>query len=379
MATKQIARSKSGKRTAESRFQRLWAEAQALASENTRIELELDALITRLDNEIRPVECEMGESIRQTVYRQLEFARKKSLLKWQREELNEWIDDHLSELMSMGLLDHALQTELARLRASELGIDLDPESDLSEVEQLERFLQEEFEDDENDDATSISDKKKYTTGDLFDEDELDDTLSDELEDTECEDELAELLRKLHADFESYQSQTETPSPETRKNPLSDAVFKRLFRQTAAALHPDKECNEDRRLEKHELMSQLLKARKQHDIVTILRLHEQHSSADSNLNSEDQQALEDVLVDYLKQEQRRLDDIIHQSPMHQMAYERFYHKKPTTVTRRINAHIKKIESRRQSFLDFLVEVKTLKSLKEILAVRYDARSHQFDWF
>ena len=67
----------------------------------------------------------MGLVIRQFVYRQLEFAQRKSLLKWQREVLSEWIEENLSHLMDMGLLDEPLQNEIARLRAFEMGIVLD--------------------------------------------------------------------------------------------------------------------------------------------------------------------------------------------------------------------------------------------------------------
>ena len=50
---------------------------------------------------------------------------------WQREELNDWLNENLSELVAMGLLDDPLQNKLAQLRASRMGIDLDPDSDFS--------------------------------------------------------------------------------------------------------------------------------------------------------------------------------------------------------------------------------------------------------
>ena len=46
------------------------------------------------------------------------------------------------------------------------------------------------------------------------------------------------------------------------------------------------------------MSQLLKARKERDLITIVKLHEQHTSVESALSGDDEQALEEVLVDYL---------------------------------------------------------------------------------
>jgi len=79
---------KQSKRKVESRFQRLWAEAETLAEANIQLETELDALVQRIDSDVFSAEREMGETIRLMVYRQIEFAKRKSLLKWQRAELN---------------------------------------------------------------------------------------------------------------------------------------------------------------------------------------------------------------------------------------------------------------------------------------------------
>lgn len=377
MNMQSIAPQKQSKKRTQSRFQRLWAEAEGLAKENLKLEKELDVLVQRIDSEVFKAERELGETIREVVYRQLDFAQKKSLLKWQRAELSEWIDDNLSELVAMGLLDEPLQNKLAELRATELGIELDQNSELSPVEQLEKHFEDESAQFRRQFETPA---ENNTTADLLDEDEEDDGDGvDDCNDTMEEEELAELLRRLHEEFDDH-DRIEIPEPQKRADKLiSDAVFKRLFRQTATALHPDKESNEERRREKHGLMSQLLKARKEYDLITILQLHEQHAMAASELNGDDQQELEQVLVEYLNQQQRRLDEIVHQSPMHHMAFTEFYHMRPATVTRRINAHVGKIGKKRQGLLDFIGNVKTLKRLKEVLAERYESHVFRGDWF
>ena len=367
MSTQQIVRGKKDKQKPQSRFQSLWSEAEALASENTKLEKELDAIVLRVSSEIMTAEINMGETIRDVVYRQIDFAGKKSLLKWQRFELNDWMEQNLSELMVMGLLDEPLQNKIALLRASQLGVEIDLESNLSPAEQLDRYFGVEDDDYGQDDSGTHG-----TTADLFDDD-MDDTHQDELDDDSAEEELLEeLLRKLHAEFEEFENES-AAQPTRPSNPLSDELFKRLFRQTAAVLHPDKEPDAQRRQEKHELMSQLLKARKERDLITIVKLHEEHSSADSVLSMEDEQALEEVLVDYLNQQQERMEDIVEQSPMHRMAYSEFYSPKPETVTRKINAHLRKIDERRKTMEKFVIEVKTLKRLKEVLSDRYDAHN------
>jgi hypothetical protein len=372
MTTKAIAQGKQGKQKTASRFQRLWAEAEALAKDNVELESELNTLVTRIDKEVFSAEREMGETVRLMVYRQIEFANRKSLLKWQRAELNEWIRDNLSELTMFGLVDEPLQNAVAELRAFQLGIDLDPDSDLSAREQVDQYLGIDDSDDYRDEFWDDDEAGAKASGDLFDDDD------DDEQEAADEEAIAELLRKLHAQFEDHLQ----PSPASDAGDqklINDDVFKRLFRQTAAALHPDRETDENRRQEKHGLMSQLLKARKDRDLITIVKLHEQHTSVESALSGDDEQALEEVLVDYLNQQQARMDDIIEQSPMHNMAYSEFYSKKPATVTRRINAHLRKVRERRRSITAFMAEVKTLKSLKTVLEERYESRVFNDGWF
>lgn len=373
MKTKEITHGKQGKKKPVSRFQQLWSEAEMLAKENAELEKRLDILVLRIDKDVLTEEREMGETVRQMVYRQLEFAGRKSLLKWQREELNEWISENLSELTMLGLLDEPLRNAVAELRAFQLGVELDPDSALSAEEQVEQFLAKSDDDwwDTEEDGASATRKR---AGDLFDEDDDDEyDEDDELEDEEA---LAELLRKLHDEFDD---QLEPQTQASGRKPISDDVFKRLFRQTAAALHPDREIDETRRQEKHVLMSQLLKARKERDLIAIVKLHETHASAESALSGDDEQALEEVLIDYLNQQHARMNHITQKSPMHYMAYSEFYSEKPATVTRKINAHLRKVRERRRSLSDFLSEIKTLKSLKSVLEVRYESRMFDDRWF
>jgi len=380
MSTQQIVPGKTGKKDSyksQSRFQRLWSEAEAVASDNVKLEKELDDLVRRIGSEILAAELKMGETIRDVVYRQIDFASKKSLLKWQRSELSDWMEQNLSELMMMGLLDEPLQNKMAILRASQMGFEIDPDSELSPAEQLDQYFSAEDDQYGPDDLISSD---GMPNGELFDDEDFDDAMQVECDDDSAEEEaLEELLRKLRAEFEEDEEGDENiNSSEQALTPITNELLKRLFRQTAAVLHPDKEPEAHRRKEKHELMSQLLKARKERDLITIVKLHEEHSTADSAFSLEDEQALEEVLVDYLNQQRSRMEEIVEQSPMHMMAYNEFYSQKPATVTRKINAHLKNINVRHEAMRHFMTEVKTLKRLKEVLSERYEAHSFGDGW-
>ncbi len=389
MNNQAIAPGRRASEKTQSRFQRLWEEAESVAKENLELDKTLDSLVQRVGDEVLQAERALGEAVRQVVHRQLDFAEKKSLLKWQRAELSEWIDEHLTQLMDMGQLDEALQNRLAQRRAQELGIELDKTSDVSAVDQLRQKLYQDTDDEQEELRGSMFGESGEDESDDwfdYDKDEEGDTLASD-SDYAADEELAELLRQLHEEFgggdESRQDRHDETQSATikRKNKpgFDDAVFKRLFRQTAAALHPDKETDQDMQREKHELMSQLLQARKERDLITILRLHEEYSSAETNLSAEDEQQLEEVLVDYLAQQQERTQDIVLRSQMHEFVFHEFYHKNPATVKRRIKAHIKKIDTRRAGLETFVQHVKTLKSLKELLEERYERYRFDPRWF
>jgi len=369
MSARSITRQPSGQRKSETRFQRLWVKSEKLREDNLQLESELGKLVQRIESEILVAERDLGEAVRAAVFHQLDFAQKKSLLKWQRMELGYWIDEHLEFLSNSGLLDESLQNKLAETSAVELGISLDPESGLSPAEQLNEYFEaQEARLAEQADLSDAVESGDSTQDDLLGGvDELLGLDSEELDEIE----LIELLRRIEQDQYDQPPFESTDRIESSSKPISDQVFKRLFRQTAAALHPDRESDAARQREKHELMSELLKARKEFDLMTMLRLHEEYANADSELGVDDQNELEQVLHEYIAQQQQRQQEIIHQTPFHYLAYRDFYSKNAATVTRKINAHIKTIDRQRCDLIDFVENVKTLKKLKEWLEKRYDS--------
>lgn len=360
MSTQTIARKKQGRKKPKSRFQRLWGEAEELARENDKLNKELDALVQRISTEVGDAERTLGETVRLAVHRQLDFSEKKSLLKWQRSELSDWTEELVMQLLEMGQLDDDLRNRIALLQAREMGVEIDQDSEQKPAEQLRAHMEEQYDDEDYDEFEGPGDQQ----------------FQDE------EDELAELLRQLHEQF-GDRFDEQSPQPENdalqRKPAFDDTVFKRLFRQAAAALHPDKEPDPARQREKHELMSELLRARKERDLITIVRFHEEHASAESALSPDDEHQLEEVLTDYLSQQNERMGAIVERSAMHEWVYREFYHDNPATVNRRIKAHIKKIDTRREGFDIFVNRVKTLKALKEVLADRYDRYRYDGGFF
>jgi len=277
---RQPARQPKKKNSKKTRFQILYSKVDALSKENEQLDADLNQVVQRVQRETCEVELDLGKTIRKVLDRQLDFALKKTLLQWQRAELDDWIDAHFMHLQAMGMLDDALYDKIALVRAFQLGITLDSDSELSPSEQLDNHFAEEasklFEqaDLSEERYEEVGDRENAHDGDASNancEIDMDDWNQDDIEFDDV--------------FTDGASSEDTKGLDTgTANPIIGDVFKRLFRQTARALHPDKEVDEQRQVEKNALMSELLKARKEFDLITVLRLHEQHAQASSELSA-----------------------------------------------------------------------------------------------
>ncbi len=300
----------------KSRFQHLWDEAVSTSAQIAALTSDLDNLVARVESQIVPVEREVGALIRQVLERQLDFSVRKSLRKWQRRELEHRIADLVDDLVDMDLLDADMHERLTLRLATGRGFQSDPDSVLSIAEQLDGFLEPEH-------AADVDCCRNRP--DLVDEHEL-----------------------------------------TAPVSLDDSVFNRLFRQAAAALHPDRETDIDKLAEKHELMVQLLRAREERDLITLLRLHECFAVAESGLSNADESRLEAVLLEHLQVLRVRRESIILQSPQHFSAFRRFYHSNPADRDIRMACHMAELKCRKVSLRQFISKIHTLKDLQKYLS-------------
>ena len=68
----------------------------------------------------------------------------------------------------------------------------------------------------------------------------------------------------------------------------------MFRATAARLHPDREPDPEKRLEKQKLMADLLKARKKGDLLTVFKMYQQHTDNPESFSKADEKQLIEAL-------------------------------------------------------------------------------------
>lgn len=150
---------------------------------------------------------------------------------------------------------------------------------------------------------------------------------------------------------------------------------RLFRQLAKALHPDKEQDETLRSQKHVLMSQCLKARKNKDINTLLTLYCQYvGELPDDLHDDSQGELIAALEEQLKQLQFALRQARFGDPLHTMIVERYSSSDTQLCEKRINDHAASLDSEISAMQRLSRQLNTheglLDSLDERRAVEQD---------
>lgn len=334
------------------RFQQLWLMVEAMVVEKRQLEVALDSLALRMEAEILPAELALAKLCRQALERLLLFSERRTLSKRRREALAPWMDELLDTLLDAGCMDNALRDRLARHHARVLELSLDAQSPLSDWCQLSRYLEE-----------------REACEDRFRQEFLRATEScPEQPETHHQEHGSDWQEDFEPSPRQHQSSARAEGDATGY--LDDAVFKRLFRQTAAALHPDKETDEGKQRDKHVLMTKLLQARKEHDLLTLMQLHERYAENRSALSQADERQLEGVLLQHLLVLQKQKEALAEKSFLHYMAYHQFHDKDSRVVDARFADHLAFYAQRQASLAAFLDEVKTLKQLQERLPMGYD---------
>ncbi len=324
------------------RFDKLWKDVKNKQKRNDKLKKEMDALLATYRQKVMPVELGLEEPLGLLARRLIEFSSRKSLADWQRAELQDWIVETLHEISqfnaaeaaSIGAIYNQAMADYYNISVDEL-TDPDPEWE--------------------DDINSASEPKgeepeSLDQEDLFGSDEED-------------------------DFIHSEEKGSTPTSDRNEQPINDKWIRNLFQRTARVLHPDKEQDPERRDQKQKLMSQLLDARDQQDVMTMMQLYNEHVD-DGELSME--QAEINTLCRLLENQKNQLDmareELIDESPMHYAVHGKFYAANKKTRDKKLQEHIEGIEEGIKRKFQLVEYLRNLTNLKALLEQRYDEKRH-----
>ena len=329
----------------QSAFHKLWQQAERHKRHNAQFEQDLEALVQRVQTEVYPVEREAAQADKPLLHILIKLAQRKTLAQWQRFELDDWIVELINQMQCYALVDQDLVDDLARYDAFRLGITLDDESNAAPSEQLADIInrKQKMQDDaveEDGEAMQESADSDYEHEDFFDFD---------------------------IDVEDDNFKT-TPFDHPSESTVSIQLFQRLFRSTAAKLHPDREPDPAIRKNKQALMADLLRARKKGDVMTILALHAAYVDDQSDFSKQDEKLLIQALKNQINELKNEKENIVLRSPLHWMVYQNFYSQSEKKVDSAIDKHLQRVSLEKNQTEKMVKEIRTLKTLKPWLELR-----------
>lgn len=345
-----------------SKFQKLWRKAERARARNARFRENLESLVQRVRSAVHPAELAAAQADKPLLQKLLTLGQRKSLAKWQRAELELWIQELVYEMRSYGLVDEALLNDLARYDAFRLGITLEDEEIAPPAEQLVEIIEREWarhEAAEQEQRDSDKEFEKNSEGGV-------DDLGFDFEDLELDG------FDFGADFDGFNGKAGSEPVMPDAPAVTNEVVQRLFRSTAAKLHPDREPDAERRKLKQGLMADLLRARKQGDVMRILGLHQEYVGESQEFSKVDEQQLIFALEYNIRELENEQDEIIEQSPIHEMVYHRFYSDSKKNVDKSIAEHLAQVEKDQMIIERMVADIRSLKTLRPYLEGRYDAR-------
>ncbi len=427
---------KPGKKTRkkQSAFEKLWARAKKLKVENEKLSAELEKTISRLRETVLPQELAVAQAQKPLLKKLLKMGQRKSMTQWERQVLDEWIRETLEDFHQHNLIDTDLLNHLALYDSFRMGISLEdndiaPHQQFVEiVQQAEAERQEQQRQEEQAEAESIEEFREQlkTHGHADIEHELDKILGPRPEFAEnktsdlWQDDLSELQRQQQMQYDaerealrekliddllseidlitsdnqadedsfedflrdSFDSEDFDPrafNKEEKTPELTDNTFQRLFRATAAKLHPDRERDPDLRLKKQSLMATLLKARKGGDLLTVLKLYESWVGEHDGFSTADEKSLKHTLQKWIDNLELEQEDIIMQSPLHFRAFNVYHSKSQQKISRTISQRMKELQQSENMIELMNDQITSLKSLKPFLEERYESKYTYHGYF
>ncbi|MDT8409752.1 MAG: hypothetical protein RQ741_09155 [Wenzhouxiangellaceae bacterium] len=310
----------------------------------------MDDLVRRFESARREIAGGALDSICRLCERLIEFFGRKSLSEWHREELVDWI---------------------AELR--ERAADLDPEAAASLHQRFVSAVSEHLGMSEEEMQGRLENFVDSLDGDdeisgRFDDEDEDDWQPDAFEADDADE------GPDAADWERFESrdQNQGNASSTRAGAarLTDPGWLRsLFRRAAQALHPDREADPERRALRQGQMQRLLQARKDGDVLTMLRLYAEAGGSSELALAESEMAdacelMKQRLTDLAREE----FEIIEQSPQHAWVHSLFYAAKPKTRDQRLKRWEKVAQQDVDAIKRTLDELRNLKVLKAYLERR-----------
>jgi hypothetical protein len=326
-----------------------------------------------------PFEIRQAEQIARQVEHITGFISRKSLTEMQRNELLDWI---LSDIDYLDLHPFAANIDTSRLRQqlnselSQLTKKNEHPIDDEAIVQLQSMLDDLFDGDiplERDELIDILKNpesiEKYIKKAHENREYKEKPFGDEQD--QSEDSFEE--NYFHEEYEQHIGKHDTKVLEKL---FKGSQLNKMYKRLAAKLHPDKENDVDNKARMHALMQQLVSARKNKDVFTMLSLYHDHIDDDSfNFDAETITAIESLLEQKVSELNYELRQLKSDNTLECIVWNRFKGRSNKITTQNIQNHMTQLTEEADNINYFILKTKTVKILQVELSVRIEQRKSE----
>jgi ribosomal protein S20 len=332
--------------SSQERFNKAWKRVANQQKKNDHLREQIKTFAEQVSEAVEHQEKAYITTLYQSCEHLLVFYGRKSLAAWQREVLTEWILDYIDTITHNPFAS---------------GVDLSPLYQTMDaiVEKMHPETFDPFQDD-------AMHSEQHFFDEMADDADNASIFEDLFSDFQQDPRFDEFFRQQ----ESFEQQMKEDEQALNKLMKGGSINK-LFRRVARVLHPDREQNEEARLEKNRLMSELIAARDSNDITTLFAFYAEYvgQSPLEELGGDLADATELLNRQYAQLRSQHAD-ILDEDPKAGILYQRFHKKTMKASQHRINAHLTDIEQDINNLTLFCKEVTSLNKLKPYLQRRWE---------
>lgn len=360
--------------TPEEQFQKQWDKIQHLRQHNEQLSAEVANLAAWVAEAVETDERAYLEVLYRQCQHLTRFVGRKALPDYLREELVAWIGDGLEEIrcnpfgrhLDLQPLHECLEAEIRAYFAHErakLEAKYGPLEDEAEVATDEPPTAEERARGPNASRRAARD---HAAEDMFED------LFAEFEEPDDSEHVSDFFDEQQCAREEQARQEQLALDQL----LKSSSINRMFRQVAAAIHPDRARDDQERAQKHELMTRLTAARDRKDVLTIFTLYAEHvGEPPASVFSGDLDKLMQLLAYQERLLQQEREAIIDANPGQGAIYRRFASRTKAQLEKKLREHRQYLIRQtglRERLCAELTSVASLKPyLQERMASRHDA--------
>jgi hypothetical protein len=340
----------------QKRFEKLYKQLERQKRLNERFTRELDELTNTFRQHTREADLKQLDTLIALAKKLICFASRKSLSDWHRNELQDWAEELIFNRIT------PLDPETAA-RLSEEYVESMAHAQGITTEELRTRVHEAFSNESKVDAAEDFEAENYQD-DLFGSDDIppdpDDWFRGAGETKPQHDEILD-------------------NWDLRDQVMDSTWLKTIFRRAAQNLHPDRESDTEKRQHKQEQLTALLLARKENDVLTMLKIYSEA------LNGQEIKIAEKEMSSICELLEEQLDDLeceqtsyIHSHPERHMVYELLYHSNQKKRQKAMQLWQKDLAEESEQNSELVAFLRNLSRLKEVLRERRFQRVDFVEW-